>query len=189
MADVVEVVVGVVRRAHGVRGELGVELRTDEPQRRLAVGTRLRCENSSRVLTVASARETSGRWLVHFSEVPDRTAAEALRNTTLVLDVAADERPEEPEEYYDRQLVGLSVVDAAGAEVGRVAAVLHLPQQDLLEVQTADGPRLIPFVLTLVPEVDLAGGFVRLADLPGLLADLDDEPEPEPEPEPEGGSA
>lgn len=175
MADVVEVVVGVIRRPHGVRGVLAVELRTDEPERRLAVGTVLRCENSPRVLTIDSVRESSGRWLVEFAEVPDRTAAEALRNTTLLLDVAADERPDEPEEFYDRQLSGLMVRDAAGAEVGRVAAVLHLPEQDLLEIDTDDGRRLIPFVRALVPEVDLGAGVIRLADVPGLLSDLPDE--------------
>ncbi len=175
MADVVEVVVGVIRRAHGVRGELAVELRTDEPERRLTVGTALRCENSPRVLTVDSSRVAAGRWLVHFAEVPDRTAAEALRNTVLLLDVAADERPDEPEEFYDRQLVGLAVHDASGTKTGRVAAVLHLPEQDLLEIDTASGPRLVPFVQALVPEVDLAAGIVRLADVPGLLVELDDD--------------
>lgn len=174
MTDQVEVVVAVLRRPHGVRGGMAVELRTDEPDRRLAVGTVLRCEDSGRLLTVTSAREASGRWLLHFAEVEDRTAAENLRNTALVADVPADEHPDEPEEFYDRQLVGLAVRDASGTEVGNVESVLHLPGQDLLEVATGTGPRLIPFVQALVPEVDLAGRFVRLADVPGLLADLDD---------------
>ena len=180
MGDLVEVVVGVIRRPHGVRGELAVEPRTDEPERRLAVGTRLRCEGSERLLTVETVRDSSGRWLVNFAEVPDRTAAEALRNTVLVLDVDADERPEDPGEFYDRQLVDLAVRSAEDAEVGRITAVLHLPGQDLLEIETATGRRLIPFVLALVPDVDLAGGYVRLADVPGLLADLpEDESAPD----------
>jgi 16S rRNA processing protein RimM len=169
MADLVEVVVGVIRRAHGIRGELAVEMRTDEPERRFAVGTRLRCENSARVLTVEAARNASGRWLVQFAEVPDRSAAEALRNTPLVTDVPGDERPEEPEEFYDRQLVGLQVRDADDVAVGPVVAVLHLPAQDLLEIETAEGTRLVPFVSALVPEVDLDAGLLRLADVAGLL--------------------
>ena len=125
---------------------------------------------------MAATREASGRWLVRFVEVADRTAAEALRNTTLVVDTAADERPDEPEEFYDRQLVGLTARNADGHEAGRVTAVLHLPGQDLLEIATDSGDtRLVPFVQALVPEVDLAAGHLRLADVPGLLNDLDDE--------------
>ena len=88
--------------------------------------------------------------------------------------MAADESPEEEGEFYDRQLIGLRVLDAAGTDVGEVTAVIHLPAQDGLEVQTEAGTRLIPFVTELVPEVDLAAGHVRLADVPGLITDLDD---------------
>jgi 16S rRNA processing protein RimM len=80
------------------------------------------------------------------------------------------ERPDQPEEYYDRQLVGLRVLDAAGTEVGRVTGVAHLPAQDLLEIDTGAGEALVPFVSELVPDVDLDQGLLRLADVPGLLA-------------------
>lgn len=169
MTETVEVVVGVVGRPHGVRGEVSVAVRTDEPERRFAVGARLRVDGESRALTIASSRAHSGRWLLRFAEAPDRGAVEALRGVTLVADVRSDERPDEPEEFYDRQLIGLRVLDASGADVGRVAAVLHLPVHEVLEIQTADGDRLVPFVAALVPEVDLDTGILRLADLPGLL--------------------
>ena len=106
---------------------------------------------------------------------PDRTAVERLRGTVLVVDVDAAERPADAEEFYDRQLTGLRVLDAAGAEVGVVADVVHLPAQDLLEIRTSSGLRLVPFVGVLVPGVDLAAGTVRLADVPGLLSELDDD--------------
>lgn len=174
MSNTVEVVVGVIGRAHGLRGEVSIDLRTDEPERRFAVGGSVRAEGSRRTFTVASARDHSGRLVVSFEELADRTAVETVRGTRLVVDVAVDESPAEEGEYYDRQLVGLRVLDASGADVGEVTAVLHLPAQDTLEVQTEDGMRLVPFVLDLVPEVDLAAGAVRLADVPGLLGDEDE---------------
>ena len=176
----VEVVVGVVGRAHGIRGDVAITVRTDEPERRFVPGARLRVEGSARVLTVESARDHSGRLLVVFEELPDRTAAEQARGLVLVTDVAVDERPSDDGEYFDRQLVGLEVVTADGSSVGRVRAVLHPGGQDLLEIGTASGPRLVPFVEALVPEVDLAGGRLVVADVPGLLTD--DEPDEPDEP-------
>lgn len=173
MSDTVEVVVGIVGRAHGLRGEVVIELRTDEPDRRFALGQLLRAEDDTRTFTVTSARYHSGRLLVTFHELGDRTAVEAARGTRLVLDVAANELPEDDGEFYDRQLVGLRVLDAAGGHVGAVTAVVHLPGQDSLEVSTEHGTRLVPFVAALVPEVDLASGHLRLADVPGLLSDED----------------
>jgi 16S rRNA processing protein RimM len=170
----VEVVVGVVGRPHGVRGEVAVESRTDEPDRRFAPGEQLRSEGSARTLTVAAMRWHSGRMLVRFAGLDDRTAAEAVRGVRLVTDVDPDERPEEPGEYYDRQLVGLAVQTADGVPVGEVVAVLHLPAQEVLEVRTADGPRLVPFVADLVPEVDLARQILTVADRAGLLAEIDE---------------
>jgi 16S rRNA processing protein RimM len=175
--DLVEVAVGALGRAHGIRGDVAVELRTDEPERRFADGARLRVEDSDRVLTVASSRWHSGRLLVRFLELEDRTAAEAARGLVLVTDVPADELPSEEGEYYDRQLVGLAVVTSDGRPVGRVRDVLHPGPQDLLEIGTDAGTRLVPFVEALVPEVDLAAGRVVVVDVPGLLADEPDEPD------------
>lgn len=175
--DLVEVAVGALGRAHGIRGDVAVDLRTDEPERRFAAGARLRVEDSGRVLTVASSRWHSGRLLVHFEELADRTAAEAARGLVLVTDVPADEQPDDEGEYYDRQLVGLAVVTTDDRPVGHVREVLHTGPQDLLEVTTRTGTRLVPFVEALVPEVDLAGGRLVVADVPGLLTDLEDEPD------------
>ncbi|MBA3529677.1 MAG: ribosome maturation factor RimM [Propionibacteriaceae bacterium] len=174
MPSTVEVVVGVVGRPHGLRGEIAIDLRTDEPERRFAAGQVVRSEDGRMSLTVESARDHSGRLLVTFTELPDRSAVEAVRGMRLVVDVDSAETPSDTAEFYDRQLVGLRVLDAAGTDVGHVGAVIHLPAQDTLEVVTDGGSRLVPFVLDLVPDVDLEGGFVRLADVPGLLADEDE---------------
>lgn len=169
----VEVVVGVIGRPHGVRGEVVVGLRTDEPGRRFAPGQRLRAEGSMTTFTVASARDHSGRFLVQFAGLTDRTAGEAVRGTVLVADVDEAERPADTGEYYDRQLIGLRALTTDATEAGVVTGVLHLPGQDLLQVQTSTGVRLVPFVAALVPEVDLAAGTLTVVDVAGLLDDED----------------
>ena len=151
-----------------------MELRTDEPERRFAPGQVLREEGGTRLFTVRSGRDHSGRLLVRFAELVDRASAEAARGTLLVTAVEPDERPVEPGEFYDRQLIGLQATTPDGAEVGRVLSVLHLPAQDLLEIETAAGPRLVPFVGVLVPDVDLEAGRLTVADVAGLLDDRDD---------------
>jgi len=175
MAKTVEVVVGIIGRAHGIRGDVTIDVRTDEPERRFAVGETLRSEDGRRTFTVTASRDHSGRLLVHFAQLLDRTLAEAARGTVLVADVDPDERPEDDEEFYDRQLIGLEVLAADGSRVGTVTDVLHLPLQDTLEVETDDGTRLVPFVTEIVPRVDLAAGALHLADVPGLLVELDED--------------
>ncbi len=161
------VVVGRIGRAHGIRGELNVEIRTDEPERRFAPGSSIVC--GGRTLTVASSRHHSGRLLVAFHEVPDRTAAEQLHGGILETEVDATERPSDPEEFYDHQLVGLQVRGADDTVVGTVTSVAHLPEQDTLVVDADGREVLVPFVSALVPTVDLAEGYVRVGDVVGLL--------------------
>ncbi len=164
-------VVGRIGRAHGIHGLVSVDVRTDEPERRFAPGTVLDTEPPDRgPLTVQGGREHSGRLLLELAGVEDRSAAEALRGTELVVDVDADERPDDPEEWYDHQLVGLTAQSADGSPYGTVTEVVHLPMQDLLAVATAGGQEvLVPFVAALVPEVDLAGGRVVLDPPAGLF--------------------
>lgn len=170
MSDPIRVVVGRIGRAHGVRGEVGVEVRTDEPDRRFASGTALAVDDSGRTLVVRSARPHAGRLLVTFEGVDDRTRAEALRGCLLTADVEPAERPDDPEEYYDHQLAGLSVRTPSGEPVGAVTEVLHLPAQDALAVRTEEGREvLVPFVAALVPSVDVDAGVVVVEDVPGLL--------------------
>ena len=172
-------IVGRVVRAHGVRAEVVVEPRTDEPERRFAAGSQVRVTTESkqgRTLTVATVRPHQGRLLVGFAELTTRTQAEELAGALLEARVPADERPDDPQEFYDRQLIGLTVVRADGSTGGRVVEVQHPGVQDLLVVEVAEGDRrLVPFVQALVPDVDLDAGTVTLADVHGLLDDLAEE--------------
>ena len=181
MSDI-ELVVGRIGKPHGLRGEVTVDVRTDEPERRFAPGTTLRAEAPAGVdrrpssLTVARARWHQSTLLVTFEELADRNAAEAARGTVLHATIAHDETPEDPEEFYDHQLVGLDVVDVDGSPIGTVKALVHGSAQDLLTVRTPDGrDALVPFVTALVPEVDLSAGRVVVADRPGLVSPFPDD--------------
>ena len=166
-----QVVVGRVGRAHGVKGEVAVEVRTDDPDGRFAPGSALVTDPPERgPLTVVRARPHSGRLLVTFDGVADRTAAEALRGTLLTVDSADDPPLDDPDEFYDHQLVGLAVVTVGGDTVGEVEEVLHPPGPDLLVVRRPDGTEaLVPFVGDIVPSVDLTGGRLVIDPPDGLL--------------------
>lgn len=181
--DQIEVVVGRLGKPHGLRGELTVELRTDEPERRFGVGTHLRAAGphgsvfAHRSLEVVATRWHQGVLLVTFAELDDRTAAESARGVLLHADVDPTERPDDPEEYYDHQLVGLAAYDLGGAHLGEVTGLQH-GAQDLLVVRTPGGREaLVPFVTALVPEVDLDAGRVVVADRPGLVTPFPDDRE------------
>jgi 16S rRNA processing protein RimM len=168
------VVVGRLGRAHGLRGAVAVEVRTDEPEVRFAPGAHVFPEQEpAQPLTVAHAWWHSGRLLVQFDGVVDRTAAQALRGTVVRVPVLPDERPADPEEFYDRHLLGMAVLDLRGVQLGTVREVIHLPGQDLLAVRPspeagAAEEVLVPFVAEIVVEVDPAAGLLRV-DPPGGL--------------------
>jgi 16S rRNA processing protein RimM len=167
-----DVVVGRVAKAHGITGELAVDVRTDSPQQRFAVGsvlaTRLR-DGSTRDLTVAAARSHSGRLLVRFSEVLTRDVAESLRGALLVADTADLPPTDDPDEFYDHELEGLRAELADGTVVGTVNEVLHSPGGELLSVVQDGRTLLVPFVRVIVQVVDVAGGRVVLDPPEGLL--------------------
>ncbi|MHA6763103.1 ribosome maturation factor RimM [Streptacidiphilus sp. PAMC 29251] len=167
-----QLVVARIGRAHGIRGQVTVEVRTDEPETRLAPGAVLTTDPATAgpQLTVADARWHSGRLLLSFKGVADRTRAEGLRGTLLIAEVDPEQTPEDPAEYYDHQLLGLAVVLADGTEVGELTSIAHLPAQDLLTVTRPDGSEvLVPFVTEIVPEVDLKQRRAVLTPPPGLL--------------------
>jgi 16S rRNA processing protein RimM len=166
-------VVGRIIRPHGLRGELSVEVRTDDPGGRYANGSVLGTDPESGPLTVTASRWHSGRLLVSFAEVIDRTDAELLRGVLLTVDAADVPLPQDPDEFHDHQLTGLTVVTVSGELVGTVSDVLHAGQ-DLLSITPAAGTSrqeevLVPFVAAIVTEVDVAAGRLVIDPPPGLL--------------------
>lgn len=161
-------VVGRLGRPVGLRGEVSVEARTDDADRRFALGAVFATDPDRGPLLLRSARQHQRRWVLGFDGVPDREGAEALRDVLLVLDVT-DEEPE-PDAWFPHQLEGLRVQDTAGAVLGTVLRVDAGAAQDLLVVRTAGGDVLVPFVAALVPVVDVGAGVV-VVDPPGGLFD------------------
>ncbi|WP_210588102.1 ribosome maturation factor RimM [Streptomyces sp. GESEQ-35] len=168
-----QLVVARIGRAHGIKGEVTVEVRTDEPELRLAPGAVLETDPASTgPLTIETGRVHSGRLLLRFEGVKDRNAAEALRNTLLIAEVDPEVLPEEEDEYYDHQLMDLDVVTKDGTEVGRITEISHLPSQDLFIVERPDGSEvLIPFVEEIVTEIDLEEQRAVIDPPPGLIED------------------
>ncbi|GAA3752661.1 ribosome maturation factor RimM [Streptomyces tremellae] len=168
-----QLVVARVGRAHGVRGEVTVDVRTDEPELRLGPGAVLATDPASAgPLTIATGRVHSGRLLLRFEGVADRGAAEALRNVLLIAEVDPEELPDDPDEFYDHQLMDLDVVLADGTGVGRITEISHLPSQDLFIVERPDGSEvMIPFVEEIVTEIDLVEQRAVVEPPPGLLDD------------------
>jgi 16S rRNA processing protein RimM len=187
-------VVGQIGRPHGIRGEVLVTVRTDDPEARFAAGSAFTTEvpRDRRVsagpapaaahagvayqvpakLVLEAIRWHQGKGIAQFEGVIDRNTAEALRGVLLQVDSAEIAAPEDPDEFNDHQLVGLSVVSVDGTVLGVVDAIDHAPASDLVVVKKAGGGTgLIPFVSQLVPTVDLAGGRL-IVDLPEGLLDL-----------------
>lgn len=170
------VTVGRIGKAHGLRGEVSVEAWTDDPEGRFSVGTVFVTGPAAAArpaaLTVAGVRLRSGRWLLRFDGVDDRTAAEALRGTHLLLE--ARDRPvlDDPDDFYDSDLIGLQARTPDGGVLGQVSDVVHGPAGDYLVVELTGPPareHLVPFVSEIVPVLDVANGYVVVDPPEGLF--------------------
>ncbi|WP_041795497.1 ribosome maturation factor RimM [Modestobacter italicus] len=168
-------VVGRIGRPHGVRGQVTVEVRTDDPDLRFAPGAALLTEPAARgPLTVEAARWHSGTLLLTLvlpdgTVVADREAADELRSTQLLVPVEDLPELDDPDSFYDHQLVGLAAVLPDGTPLGEVTAVRH-EGTELLVVRRPQGPELlVPFVTAIVPTVDLAAGRLVVDPPEGLL--------------------
>ena len=167
-----DLVVGRVVKAHGITGEVVVDVRTDDPETRFARGTSLRARakgGAERRLVVDSSRPHGGRLLVRLDGVADRDGADALRGTLFLVDSSELPPIEDPDEFYDHQLEGLRVRTTAGADVGTVAEVLHTAAGELLSVRTGDREVLVPFVGAIVTSVSLADQVIEIDPPEGLL--------------------
>jgi 16S rRNA processing protein RimM len=170
-----DLVVGRVVKAHGVGGELLVEVRTDDPDSRFAAGSTLRGKPTrggpSGEYTVESVREHGGRLLVRLAGVAGRDAADAMRGVVFLIDSGELPPIDDPDEFYDHQLEGLRVRTADGRDLGTVAEVLHTAAGELLAIRREDGTGevLVPFVSAIVTSVSLADNVIEIDPPDGLL--------------------
>lgn len=168
-----ELTVGRVVKAHGITGELVVEVRTDDPEGRFAPGATVSVKGRDglpRGYVVETSRAHGGRLLVRLEGVGDRDAADALRGNLIVIDSEDLPPIDEPDTYYDHQLEGLQVRTTTGRDVGTIAEVLHTAAGELLSVRRADGGEvLVPFVGAIVTSVSLRDAVVEIDPPEGLL--------------------
>lgn len=158
---------GRVAGVFGLRGELKIApSRSGEDALAAGVGVRAQlADGTSRALRVRTLRVHKGRPLVAFDGIDDATAADALTGATLFVDradVAMDD-----DEYFDDDLVGCALIDAAGTVLGEVVAVEHYPAQDVLLV----GPRraMVPLVRAFVRAIDVGARRISVELPAGLL--------------------
>ena len=173
-------VVGRIGKPQGIRGEVTIEVRTDDPGARFAPGAVLQTDPGERgPLVVLSGREQNGRLVLTLDGVLDRNTAEALRDTMLLVRTADVPPSDDPDEFHDWQLRGLAAFLPDGTPLGVIAEVLHLPHGDVLVVRREGGTEaLVPFVLAMVPIVDVPGGRVVI-DPPAGLLELSDPAAPD----------
>ncbi len=169
--------VGRLVKAHGLKGAFKLELYTDSPKLRFVEGAvlKLQVPESSpwfgKTVTVQELRWYNTMPVLFLKECEDRTIADTLVKAILLVDVSNDETTNEEDAWFDHQLVGLRVIRDA-VEVGKVSRVDHLPAQDLLAVETANGEVLVPFVKAIVPVVDVKAGTLTVTPPAGLFEEL-----------------
>lgn len=173
-----DLVVGRVVKAHGVTGEIAVDVRTDDPDGRFVPGATLRGRaprgGAEREFRIESVRSHGDRLLIRLDGVGDRDAADALRGTLFLVDSSSLPPIDDPDEFYDHELEGLTVSTTDGIVVGRIAEVLHTAAGELLSVTRDDGREvLVPFVSAIVVSVSRADESVVIDPPEGLL-DLSD---------------
>jgi 16S rRNA processing protein RimM len=159
-------VVGRIAKAHGIRGEVAIDVVSDEPSR-FAAGARVHA--GERMLTVSASRPHQGRLLVLFDEVPDRSAAEMLAGAELTIPSEEARALEDEWSFYPHQLEGLTVTDEEGHELGTMARVEESPASDLWVVRADGRDVLVPAVRDIVVRVDLDGRTIVLRPPEGLF--------------------
>ena len=163
-----ELLIGRVVKSHGIKGEVAVEVTTDDPDVHFAVGESLTGKQAGKEqqLTVKTMRPHQKRLLVSFEEIPDRTAADSLRGMKFYAEPLEHDADEDG--YYDHELTGLQV-RMDGARIGEVTGIMDTPNRKILEVDYQGREVLIPFVMDIVPEVDLEQGYLTITPPEGLL--------------------
>lgn len=161
------VVIGRIGRPHGLRGEVTIEPRTDEPDLRFASGGLVFA--GDREISIDRSAWQGSRLVVKFAGIDDRDSAEGLRGVLVEVDRPAGEVPDDPDEFYDSDLMGVRVLHVDGRELGEVREVLHLPGQDVIAMDCSGREVLIPFVREFVPEVDLGARTMTIDPPEGLL--------------------
>jgi 16S rRNA processing protein RimM len=178
-------IVGLIRKAQGIRGEVVVEPLTDKPDVVFASGSRVfagttdgelatvhdvRGEENVPTLTITRSQPFKKGLIVQFEELQDRDSAELWRGRYLLAPFS-ELPPLQDDEVYLHDLTGMKVVTPAGAEIGEVTTFYELPQGVMLDVNTVRGSVLIPYRAEIVVRTDLGTRTIVMDDKLGLLED------------------
>ncbi|MEM7446498.1 MAG: ribosome maturation factor RimM [Pseudomonadota bacterium] len=157
MADRPRVCVGAIAGAHGVRGLVRLKSFTEVPEAVASYGP-LENEAGGRRFAVTLQSASKGQFIAHIQGVNDREAAEALRGVRLYVDRSVLPPPDEPDDFYYADLIGLRVETADGAPFGKVRAVEDFGAGDVIEIEREDGDDIVlPFTRAVFPVVDIEG--------------------------------
>lgn len=171
--------VGRLLKAHGLKGAIKLELYTDSPNERFQKGAvlELQVPDTSpwfgKTITVQELKWFNSSPVLFIEGVTDRTMAESLIKAILLVEQPLDVSPQEPDAWYDHQLVGLKVI-RDGQEIGEISRVDHLPAQDLLAIKLSDREVLLPFVAKFVPKVDVDAGIIEITPPGGLFEEIEE---------------
>jgi 16S rRNA processing protein RimM len=163
--------VGEVARPHGIKGEVVVNVLSENPGR-LVAGAEVWIGPSpeeARPARIVRSRMHQGRVILLLEQTLDRTMAEQLRGAMLFAAPGDTPEPLEEDAYWEHELVGLEVRDLNGVLLGTLTGVLSRPEQDLWEMDGPSGTVLIPATKAIVRSVDVARGVVVIEPPPGLL--------------------
>lgn len=167
--------VGEIRKPHGIRGEVYVVPTTDNVAEIYTPGRELYLADAAGVpldpdlgLVVVRAREFKKGLIVEFEDVVDRNAAELLRGRMLAV-AAEDVPPLEDEEFFLHDLIDLEVRGLDGSVLGRVDRIYTVGASHLLGVDDGERERLVPFSREIVRSVELEDGFIVIEPTPGLM--------------------
>ena len=184
-------IVGLIRKAQGIRGEVVVEPLTDKPDVIFASGSRVFAGTPSGdlavvtnvmgveetpILTVLGTKPFKKGLIVQFEELADRDSAELWRGRYLLAPFA-ELPPLQEDEVYLHDLIGMSVVSVAGALIGTVTTFYELPQGIMLDVKTKSGSTIIPYRPEVIARTDIGERTIVIDDTIGLLDETSDSEE------------
>jgi 16S rRNA processing protein RimM len=159
--------VGKLRHAHGVHGEMLMQVLTDFPER-LIPGSYLYLDQDVKPLKLVKSRQHREGLLMTFERFTTPEEVGQFRNQ--IVYVRTEDRPPLKDgEYYHHQLIGLNVTTCEGESLGTVIEILETGASDVLVVRQVTGPDvLIPIVDAFIQQIDLAGGVITVQLIPGM---------------------
>ena len=167
-SEPVFVVVGIVRRPHGLKGELLVSLETDFPER-LVKGARFYLGDEHQPVTIRTSRQHAEGLLLSLEEFPDKPSVEGLHNLPLYSKIT--EAPALPAgQYYQHQLLGLKVVEESGEVLGTLSKIFNTGASDIYVVRDDSGKEiLLPAISDVIKRIELEQKRIVVHLLPGLI--------------------